>query len=159
MKIKITALIALSFILVLMIGIACDNNHSRGGEDMPNHVTFEYLPGKKISGTVSRVFPDGTLLVTPDVVPKEWEAQNPGQVAPSYFHVDPRAFLLSDSRIGKEYRIHEEEILSLPNSEWRNLPANLSIKGCDFYYRALQEKNPYTKLLMCTLFSRQFKTL
>ncbi len=101
-------------------------------------VTFEYLAGKKISGTILEVFPDGTLLVTPDAIPEEWRGDNPEQKVPFCFHVDPRAFLLSDSETGKEYRAYERMVTALPNTKWRNLPASLAAKGLEFYDKALQ---------------------
>jgi hypothetical protein len=111
---------------------------SKWGEvSSARHVTFEYLPGKQIGGTVVEIFPDGTLLVAPDAIPKEWVGENPEQTSPSYFHVDPGAFLLSSSEIGKEYMAYEKEITSLPSTEWRNPPADLSARGCDFYYKSL----------------------
>ncbi|MFY9457448.1 MAG: hypothetical protein WAP23_00760 [Candidatus Spechtbacterales bacterium] len=126
--------VALLFVALITAPVAA-NNIWRGG----NSVTFEYLPGKKISGTVAEVFSDGTLLVVPDQMPQEWQAEKPGQITPSYFHVDPRAFLLSDSEIGKEYRAYEEEITSLPSTDWRNPPGKLLARGCEFYYKALKK--------------------
>ena len=138
---KRSVLVVLCFIslLVAVVATASPNPKKESADAMPNSITFEYLPGKTASGLVSKIFPDGTLLVIPDEIPQEWQAQNPDQITPTYFHVDPRAFLLSDSRIGKEYRAYEEEITSFPSTEWRNPPGELLVKRCEFYHRALKE--------------------
>jgi len=146
---KRSVLVVLCFISLLVAVVATVGPRlgKESADAMPNSIIFEYLPGKTMSGAVSKVFPDGTLLVIPDKVPQEWQAENPDQITPSHFHVDPRAFLLSDSKIGKEYRAYEEKITSLPSTEWRNPPGELLEKECEFYYRSLEEETPYTMAL------------
>ncbi len=136
---KRSIFVVLCFFSLLAVALIADNPRKESDKPMQNSVTFEYLPGKKISGTVAEIFPDGTLLVRPDKIPEEWRVKNREQSAPSYFHVDPRAFLLSDSDMGKKYRAYEKEITSLPSTEWRNPPGKLSAKGCEFYYEALKK--------------------
>jgi len=144
---KKSVVVALCFISLVVVAVVACGPRKESDEAMLNSIIFEYLPGKTMSGVVSRVFPDGTLLVMPDKVPQKWQAKNSDQITPSYFHVDPRAFLMSDSQIGKEYRKYEKEITSLPNTERRNPPGKLLAKGCEFYYRAREEETPYTRAL------------
>ena len=101
-------------------------------DDLFHTLEFEYLAGKEMSGVISEVFPDGTFLVIPDSIPSEWKTS--GAVAPSLFHVDPRALISKTSHFIQEY---EGEVFSLPQAEWIDPPVSSLLKACSAYQESL----------------------
>jgi hypothetical protein len=98
------------------------------------NLTFEYLPGKEASGTISDVFPDGTFLVILEETPEEWQSEQPNIASPTHLHVNPRALTVGQSQLAQEF---EEEILSLSFDDQRYPPPPLARKQCGVYHESL----------------------
>ena len=104
---------------------------------------LEYQRGKDSSGVIAEVFPDGTLLVILDDVPKEWRSGRESIASPTHVHVNPRALSVKDSTLAQEY---EEKILSLPFDDQRYPSPALAQQQCDVYQESLQGEQ-YRKIL------------
>ena len=135
-------------------GLAQKLQPANFANELFHRVKFEYLQGKETSGVVAEVFPDGTFLVIPFVVPPEWQIDKPVSEAPpetskealaspTHFHVNPRALSARDSSLAREY---EEEILALPFEKQRYPAVPLARKQCGLYQESLQDAE-YTRLL------------
>ncbi len=116
---------------------------SDAAADLFTNVEFEYLRGKEGTGVVSEVFPDGTLLVIPLDLPREWRSQDSRIASPSHLHLNPRALNAGVSDLAREY---EREILALPFDEQRYPAAALARKQCDLYRESLNHSR-YANLM------------
>ena len=133
------------------IPIAPELRRQLSGEDSDRlftSVDFEYQRRKNSAGVVTEVFPDGTLLVIPFELPREWRSRDDRIASPTHLHLNPRALSAGDSALAREYEL---EILSLPFEEQRYPAAPLARKKCDVYresvnhpgYRALLDSLGY----------------
>ena len=114
-----------------------------GAEELFANVEFEYLRGKDAAGVVAEVFPDGTLLVIPFSLPKEWQSKDSRIASPSHLHLNPRALSVGTSDLAREY---EREILTLPFDEQRYPATPLARKQCDVYQESLNHSD-YVNLM------------
>ena len=114
-----------------------------GAEELFANVDFEYLRGKDAAGVVAEVFPDGTLLVIPFSLPKEWQSKDSRIASPSHLHLNPRALSVGTSDLAREY---EREILTLPFDEQRYPVTPLARKQCDIYRESLNHSD-YVNLM------------
>ncbi len=117
-------------------------DESSAGELFTN-VAFEYLRGKEATGVVSEIFPDGSLLVIPFDLPREWQSRDARIASPTHLHLNPRALSAGVSDLAREY---EREILALPFPEQRYPATPLVRKQCDLYRESLEHLR-YASLL------------
>ncbi|MBI2166029.1 MAG: hypothetical protein HYU29_06455 [Chloroflexi bacterium] len=118
-------------------------------ESLFQRVTFEYLRDKEVTGTVSEVFPDGSLLVIPDEVPEEWKGSTGGMTGATHFHVDARGLVSKTSPLAREL---EDELLKLPFELQREPPATLARKECQLNQEAMASQ-VYRELMASVGFS------
>ena len=79
-------------------------------------ITFEHLPGKRISGQVEEILTDGSFLVRPYRIPKQWwwdDEDDPrlGRILPKFFLVDynPRSIVHQRLHEKQGYRFDPQE--------------------------------------------------